>query len=162
MSLLLFLQGSSTLTCAVCFSSFFSLCVPPQRFVGNVDADGVVHHKLPHPIRTCFLRFIPLEWNSSGWVGLRAEVYGCTYSECLCVWDWVGGWRKREVPSRKVKPDGAGETVWYGICQVWQVFILQDATPSLQKNRHRSAAIWVSLGLAVYNQKGSVLLQMEI
>ncbi|KAG5283781.1 hypothetical protein AALO_G00046070 [Alosa alosa] len=57
------------------------------RFVGNVDADGVVQHKLPHPIRTRFLRFVPLEWNSSGWVGLRAEVYGCTYKSYVADFD---------------------------------------------------------------------------
>ncbi|KAI4878498.1 hypothetical protein NFI96_008358 [Prochilodus magdalenae] len=56
---------------------------PGQRLVGNTNSDTVVHHKLSHPIRTRFLRFVPVEWNTSGRVGLRVEAYGCAYSEYL-------------------------------------------------------------------------------
>ncbi|KAF3843476.1 hypothetical protein F7725_002325 [Dissostichus mawsoni] len=51
------------------------------RFVGNVNSEAVVQNKLSHPVRTRFLRFIPLQWNPSGWMGLRVEAYGCSYSE---------------------------------------------------------------------------------
>ncbi|KAL0963898.1 hypothetical protein UPYG_G00315090 [Umbra pygmaea] len=57
------------------------------RFVGNVNPDGVVHHKLSHSIRCRFLRFVPLDWNPSGWVGLRVEVYGCTYKSDVVDFD---------------------------------------------------------------------------
>uniref|UniRef100_A0A8K9X8T2 Contactin associated protein-like 5a n=1 Tax=Oncorhynchus mykiss TaxID=8022 RepID=A0A8K9X8T2_ONCMY len=57
------------------------------RFVGNVNADGVVHHKLSHSIRGRFLRFVPLDWNPSGWVGLRVEVYGCAYKSDVADFD---------------------------------------------------------------------------
>lgn len=52
-----------------------------QRFVGNGNSESVVQNKLSHPVRTRFLRFVPLDWNPSGWMGLRVEVYGCSYSE---------------------------------------------------------------------------------
>uniref|UniRef100_A0A8C7S4B6 Contactin associated protein-like 5a n=1 Tax=Oncorhynchus mykiss TaxID=8022 RepID=A0A8C7S4B6_ONCMY len=57
------------------------------RFAGNVNADGVVHHKLSHSIRSRFLRFVPLDWNPSGWVGLRVEVYGCAYKSYVADFD---------------------------------------------------------------------------
>ncbi|KAL6035621.1 hypothetical protein STEG23_036457, partial [Scotinomys teguina] len=50
-----------------------------QTFVGNMNADSVVHHKLLHSMRTRFVRFVPLEWNPSGKIGMRVEVYGCSY-----------------------------------------------------------------------------------
>uniref|UniRef100_A0AAY4DU31 Contactin-associated protein-like 5 n=1 Tax=Denticeps clupeoides TaxID=299321 RepID=A0AAY4DU31_9TELE len=56
-------------------------------FYGNTDADSVVHHKLSHPIRTRFLRFVPLDWSPTGWVGLRVEVYGCAYKSDVADFD---------------------------------------------------------------------------
>uniref|UniRef100_A0A6Q2WY90 Contactin associated protein-like 5a n=1 Tax=Esox lucius TaxID=8010 RepID=A0A6Q2WY90_ESOLU len=57
------------------------------RFVGNVNPNDVVHHKLSHSIRSRFLRFVPLDWNPSGWVGLRVEVYGCAYKSDVTDFD---------------------------------------------------------------------------
>ncbi|XP_067107092.1 contactin-associated protein-like 5 [Osmerus mordax] len=57
------------------------------RFVGNMNADGVVLHKLPHPLRTRFLRFVPLDWNPVGWLGLRVELYGCAYKSDVADFD---------------------------------------------------------------------------
>ncbi|RXM29007.1 Contactin-associated protein-like 5, partial [Acipenser ruthenus] len=48
-------------------------------FPGNNNADGIVHQKFLHSIRTRFLRFVPLDWNHSGRIGMRVEVYGCVY-----------------------------------------------------------------------------------
>uniref|UniRef100_A0A8C2DLJ9 Contactin associated protein-like 5b n=1 Tax=Cyprinus carpio TaxID=7962 RepID=A0A8C2DLJ9_CYPCA len=48
-------------------------------FSGNINSDGIVHHKLSHSIRTRFLRFLPVDWSPGGWMGLRVEVYGCAY-----------------------------------------------------------------------------------
>ncbi|XP_071771662.1 contactin-associated protein-like 5 isoform X1 [Centroberyx gerrardi] len=57
------------------------------RFVGNVNSEAVVQNKLSHSVRTRFLRFIPLDWNPSGWLGLRVEVYGCSYKSYVADFD---------------------------------------------------------------------------
>ncbi|XP_070694529.1 contactin-associated protein-like 5 [Pempheris klunzingeri] len=57
------------------------------RFVGNVNSEAVVQNKLSHPVRTRFLRFVPLDWNPSGWMGLRVEVYGCSYKSYVADFD---------------------------------------------------------------------------
>uniref|UniRef100_A0AAR2L5J2 Contactin associated protein-like 5a n=1 Tax=Pygocentrus nattereri TaxID=42514 RepID=A0AAR2L5J2_PYGNA len=57
------------------------------RLVGNSNSDTVVHHKLSQSIRTRFLRFVPVEWNSSGRVGLRVEAYGCAYKSYVADFD---------------------------------------------------------------------------
>ncbi|GAA6068094.1 contactin-associated protein-like 5 isoform X1, partial [Tachysurus ichikawai] len=56
-------------------------------FPGNSDADAVVHHKLPHSIRTRYLRFLPQDWSSEGWIGLRVEAYGCSYKSDVADFD---------------------------------------------------------------------------
>ncbi|NXE15345.1 CNTP4 protein, partial [Lophotis ruficrista] len=48
-------------------------------FSGNTNADSVVYYKLQHFIKARFLRFVPLDWNPNGRIGMRIEVYGCTY-----------------------------------------------------------------------------------
>uniref|UniRef100_A0A3Q0T5N3 Contactin associated protein family member 5 n=1 Tax=Amphilophus citrinellus TaxID=61819 RepID=A0A3Q0T5N3_AMPCI len=57
------------------------------RFVGNGNSEAVVQNKLSHPVRTRFLRFVPLDWNPSGWMGLRVEVYGCSYKSYVADFD---------------------------------------------------------------------------
>lgn len=52
-----------------------------QTFVGNMNADSVVHHRLLHSMRARFVRFVPLEWNPNGKIGMRVEAYGCSYSK---------------------------------------------------------------------------------
>ncbi|XP_042350585.1 contactin-associated protein-like 5 [Plectropomus leopardus] len=56
-------------------------------FVGNVNSEVIVQNKLPHSVRTRFLRFIPLDWNPGGWAGLRVEVYGCSYKSNVANFD---------------------------------------------------------------------------
>ncbi|KAJ8252791.1 hypothetical protein GJAV_G00205620 [Gymnothorax javanicus] len=56
-------------------------------FQGNTDSEGVVHYKFPQSIRTRFLRFVPQDWNPQGWVGLRVEVYGCSYKSDVADFD---------------------------------------------------------------------------
>ncbi|XP_006860215.1 PREDICTED: contactin-associated protein-like 4 [Chrysochloris asiatica] len=48
-------------------------------FSGNTNADSVVYYRLQPSIKAKFLRFIPLEWNPKGRIGLRIEVFGCAY-----------------------------------------------------------------------------------
>ncbi|XP_010812669.1 contactin-associated protein-like 4 isoform X3 [Bos taurus] len=48
-------------------------------FVGNANADSVVYYRLQPSIKARFLRFIPLEWNPKGRIGMRIEVFGCAY-----------------------------------------------------------------------------------
>uniref|UniRef100_A0A671Z3C7 Contactin associated protein family member 5 n=1 Tax=Sparus aurata TaxID=8175 RepID=A0A671Z3C7_SPAAU len=57
------------------------------RFVGNTNSEAVVQNKLSHPVRTRFLRFVPRDWNPSGWMGLRVEVYGCSYKSYVADFD---------------------------------------------------------------------------
>ncbi|XP_072881480.1 contactin-associated protein-like 5 isoform X2 [Hemitrygon akajei] len=56
-------------------------------FVGNSNADGVVRHKLEHSIKARLLRFVPLEWNPFGRIGMRVEVYGCSYKSDVADFD---------------------------------------------------------------------------
>uniref|UniRef100_A0A1A8RSB5 Contactin associated protein-like 5a n=1 Tax=Nothobranchius rachovii TaxID=451742 RepID=A0A1A8RSB5_9TELE len=58
-----------------------------ERFVGNVNSETVVQNKLSHPLKTRFLRFVPLDWNPSGWMGLRVEVFGCSYKSYVADFD---------------------------------------------------------------------------
>lgn len=43
----------------------------------------MVQNKLQQSAVARFLRLVPLDWNPSGRIGLRLEVYGCPYSESL-------------------------------------------------------------------------------
>ncbi|OXB81628.1 UNVERIFIED_CONTAM: hypothetical protein H355_008790, partial [Colinus virginianus] len=52
-----------------------------QVFTGNSNADSVVHHKLLHSMKARFLRFVPLKWSVSGHIGMRVEVFGCSYRD---------------------------------------------------------------------------------
>ncbi|KAF6287812.1 hypothetical protein mRhiFer1_003118 [Rhinolophus ferrumequinum] len=53
-------------------------------FPGNANADSVVYYRLQPSVKARFLRFIPLEWNPKGRIGMRIEVFGCAYkSEVL-------------------------------------------------------------------------------
>uniref|UniRef100_A0A8P4GQ38 Contactin associated protein-like 5a n=1 Tax=Dicentrarchus labrax TaxID=13489 RepID=A0A8P4GQ38_DICLA len=56
-------------------------------FVGNVNSDDVIPNKLSHSMRTRFLRFVPVDWNPSNWLGLRVEVYGCSYKSDVADFD---------------------------------------------------------------------------
>uniref|UniRef100_A0A3B3UNP3 Contactin-associated protein-like 4 n=1 Tax=Poecilia latipinna TaxID=48699 RepID=A0A3B3UNP3_9TELE len=51
-------------------------------FSSNSNADSVVQYKLDQPVIARYLRLIPLDWNPTGRIGLRLEIYGCRYSEC--------------------------------------------------------------------------------
>uniref|UniRef100_A0A6Q2ZBP8 Contactin associated protein-like 5a n=1 Tax=Esox lucius TaxID=8010 RepID=A0A6Q2ZBP8_ESOLU len=50
-----------------------------RAFPGNTNSEGVVLQKLIHSITARFLRFVPLDWSSIGWIGLRVEAYGCVH-----------------------------------------------------------------------------------
>ncbi|ELV10522.1 Contactin-associated protein-like 3 [Tupaia chinensis] len=50
-----------------------------KGFPGNTNADSVVHYRLQPAFEARFLRFLPLAWNPKGRIGMRIEVYGCTY-----------------------------------------------------------------------------------
>uniref|UniRef100_Q0V8T8-2 Isoform 2 of Contactin-associated protein like 5-2 n=1 Tax=Mus musculus TaxID=10090 RepID=Q0V8T8-2 len=56
-------------------------------FIGNMNANSVVHHKLLHAVRARFVRFVPLEWNPNGKIGMRVEVYGCFYKSDVADFD---------------------------------------------------------------------------
>uniref|UniRef100_A0A669DGA3 Contactin associated protein like 3 n=1 Tax=Oreochromis niloticus TaxID=8128 RepID=A0A669DGA3_ORENI len=53
----------------------------------NSNADTVVQYKLEQPVIARFLRLIPLDWNPSGRIGLRLEIYGCRYTSSVASFD---------------------------------------------------------------------------
>ncbi|KAL4617566.1 contactin-associated protein-like 5, partial [Arapaima gigas] len=56
-------------------------------FSGNTNADSVVHYKLLQPVIARFLRVVPLDWNPNGRIGMRLEVYGCSYESDVASFD---------------------------------------------------------------------------
>ncbi|XP_048211046.1 contactin-associated protein-like 4 isoform X2 [Perognathus longimembris pacificus] len=48
-------------------------------FSGNANADSVVYSRLQPSVKARFLRFLPLEWNPKGRIGMRIEAFGCAY-----------------------------------------------------------------------------------
>ncbi|KAM7380979.1 hypothetical protein PAMP_004242 [Pampus punctatissimus] len=57
------------------------------RFAGNMNLEAIVQIKLSHSVRTRFLRFVPLDLNSSSWLSLRVEVYGCSHKSDVADFD---------------------------------------------------------------------------
>ncbi|XP_040612099.1 contactin-associated protein-like 3 isoform X2 [Mesocricetus auratus] len=56
-------------------------------FPGNTNADSVVQYRLQPPFHTRFLRFLPLAWNPKGRIGMRIEIYGCSYKSEVVYFD---------------------------------------------------------------------------
>ncbi|NP_001389146.1 contactin associated protein family member 3 precursor [Rattus norvegicus] len=56
-------------------------------FPGNTNADSVVQYSLQPSFHTRFLRFLPLAWNPKGRIGMRIEVYGCSYKSEVVYFD---------------------------------------------------------------------------
>ncbi|MED6271999.1 Contactin-associated protein-like 2, partial [Characodon lateralis] len=48
-------------------------------FKGNNNSEDVVHEDLQHAIVARYIRFIPLYWSQKGRIGVRFELYGCSY-----------------------------------------------------------------------------------
>uniref|UniRef100_A0A8D3DFX2 Contactin-associated protein-like 2 n=1 Tax=Scophthalmus maximus TaxID=52904 RepID=A0A8D3DFX2_SCOMX len=48
-------------------------------FSGNSNSETAVRHELQQGIVARFLRLVPLDWSEEGRIGLRIEVYGCSY-----------------------------------------------------------------------------------
>ncbi|MEQ2215153.1 hypothetical protein XENOCAPTIV_028415, partial [Xenoophorus captivus] len=73
---------------------------------GNTNADSVVQYKLQQPVVARFLRLIPLDWNTSGRIGLRLETYGCPYTYDVVSLDGSSGLVYRLSPgSRRAQKD---------------------------------------------------------
>ncbi|KAK5610554.1 hypothetical protein CRENBAI_003191 [Crenichthys baileyi] len=89
-SLLLALRGEKHNMRPLSLPQAASMVISPpplMRFDGNVNSETVVQNKLSHPVKTRFLRFVPLDWNPSGWMGLRVEVFGCSYKSYVADFD---------------------------------------------------------------------------
>ena len=52
-----------------------------QAFSGNSNSESSVRHELQQGIVARFLRLVPLDWSEEGRIGLRMELYGCSYCE---------------------------------------------------------------------------------
>ncbi|KAM6919149.1 contactin-associated protein-like 2 [Xenentodon cancila] len=59
-------------------------------FEGNVNSEEVVRHELQHAILARYIRFIPLDWSTEGRVGVRLELYGCSYWADVISFDGSG------------------------------------------------------------------------
>ncbi|XP_030205974.1 contactin-associated protein-like 4, partial [Gadus morhua] len=56
-------------------------------FPGNSNADSMVQHKLQHTVVAHYVRLGPADWNPSGRIGLRLEMYGCPYISSVVGFD---------------------------------------------------------------------------
>uniref|UniRef100_A0A669BRE9 Contactin associated protein 2 n=1 Tax=Oreochromis niloticus TaxID=8128 RepID=A0A669BRE9_ORENI len=59
-------------------------------FSGNSNSESAVRHELQQGIVARFLRLIPLDWSEEGRIGLRIEVYGCSYWADIINFDGQG------------------------------------------------------------------------
>ena len=71
-----------TVGCAVFNVHCVGVCVcVHQAFSGNSNSESSVRHELQQGIVARFLRLVPLDWSEEGRIGLRMELYGCSYCE---------------------------------------------------------------------------------
>ncbi|KAK7881299.1 hypothetical protein WMY93_029708 [Mugilogobius chulae] len=61
-----------------------------MAFSGNSNSESSVRHELQLGIVARFLRLIPLDWSEEGRIGLRIEVYGCSYWSDVINFDGQG------------------------------------------------------------------------
>ncbi|CAB1448961.1 unnamed protein product [Pleuronectes platessa] len=54
-----------------------------KAFSGNSNSESAVRHELQQGIVARFFRLVPLDWSEEGRIGLRIEVYGCSY--CITI-----------------------------------------------------------------------------
>lgn len=54
-----------------------------QTFDGNINSEGVVRHELQHAVLARYIRLIPVDWSREGRIGVRLELYGCSYCESI-------------------------------------------------------------------------------
>ncbi|CAL8278638.1 unnamed protein product [Lota lota] len=59
-------------------------------FPGNSDSESVMRHELQRSIVARYVRFVPLQWSKEGRMGLRVEVYGCSYWADVISFDGQG------------------------------------------------------------------------
>uniref|UniRef100_UPI0037E7851E contactin-associated protein-like 2 n=1 Tax=Semicossyphus pulcher TaxID=241346 RepID=UPI0037E7851E len=71
-------------------------------FEGNVNSEGVVRYELQHTVLARYIRFIPVDWSREGRIGLRLELYGCSYWADVISFDGHGIISHR-FRSRKIK-----------------------------------------------------------
>ncbi|KAG5841398.1 hypothetical protein ANANG_G00199090 [Anguilla anguilla] len=104
-------------------------------FVGNSNADSVVQYRLQQPVIARFLRFVPLQWNANGRIGLRVEIYGCSYesdvasfdgrSSLLYRFDQKASQTSKDVISMKFKTLQSSGTLVHGHGQHGDVLTLE-------------------------------------
>lgn len=59
-------------------------------FSGNSNSESAVRHELQQGIVARFLRLVPLDWSEEGRIGLRIEIYGCSYWSDVINFDGQG------------------------------------------------------------------------
>uniref|UniRef100_A0A1A8QBP0 Contactin-associated protein-like 2 n=2 Tax=Nothobranchius TaxID=28779 RepID=A0A1A8QBP0_9TELE len=59
-------------------------------FKGNTNSEDVTRHQLEHAILARYIRFVPLDWNREGRIGVRLELYGCSHWADVISFDGIG------------------------------------------------------------------------
>lgn len=59
-------------------------------FEGNANSEGVVRNELKHTILTRYVRLVPVDWSTKGRIGVRLELYGCSYWADVISFDGYG------------------------------------------------------------------------
>lgn len=70
-----------------------------------MNSEGVVRHELQHPILARYIRFIPVDWSREGRIGVRLELYGCSY----CKYKWTG-------------------CLFYSVCSISDIILIMNST----------------------------------
>ncbi|XP_068563834.1 contactin-associated protein-like 4 isoform X1 [Cebidichthys violaceus] len=117
-------------------------------FPGNSNADTVVQYKLKQPVIARYLRLIPLDWNPTGRIGLRLEIYGCRYTSDVANFDGSSSLVYR----RSVRP------IWKAMEFVSLKFTTLKNSGTLlhaEGNRDHSLTLVLEKGrLLLYHQQG--------
>ncbi|KAG7453711.1 contactin-associated protein-like 2 [Solea senegalensis] len=59
-------------------------------FEGNMNSESVIRHELQHTILARYIRLVPLDWSREGRIGVRLELYGCSYWADVISFDGQG------------------------------------------------------------------------
>uniref|UniRef100_A0A6Q2X9R7 Contactin associated protein 2 n=1 Tax=Esox lucius TaxID=8010 RepID=A0A6Q2X9R7_ESOLU len=110
-------------------------------FSGNSNTESMVRHDLAQGIVGRFLRFVPLDWSVEGRIGLRIEVYGCSYWADVINFDGQGVISYRDLCNHKSEG-----VILHGEGQQGDYITLEL--------RHAKLLLQINLGS---NQYGSIL-----
>uniref|UniRef100_A0A8C6MG30 Contactin associated protein 2 n=1 Tax=Nothobranchius furzeri TaxID=105023 RepID=A0A8C6MG30_NOTFU len=126
-------------------------------FSGNSNSESAVRHDLQQGVVARFLRLIPLAWSEEGRIGLRIEVYGCSYWADVINFDGQGVISYRfkvqkmkiikDVIALRFKTSESEGVILHGEGQQGDYITLEL----------RKAKLLLQINLGEHNQYGSIL-----